>query len=76
MIGDIVTITVDRPYGVDEDYFVKNETGVIVESFAATNQWRIETGVPNTSGWWFTPDEFRPATEDEVRARLKKVLMG
>lgn len=74
-IGDIVTILIDNPYGVDEEYHVKNETGVIVDFEESTEQWCIATGKPETDGYWFTEDEFRPATTDEIEARLRFILM-
>lgn len=74
MIGDVVTITADNPYGVDEDYAVKGETGVIVDYDEDTNQFYVETG-NSESTWWFTSDEFRPATEEECKARLRYLLM-
>lgn len=75
MIGDIVTITVDKPYGVDDEYPVKGETGVILDFDESTEQWQIATGNYVSDGWWFTKDEFRPATDDEARARLRFILM-
>lgn len=74
-IGDIVTIVVDNPYGVDDEYPVKNETGVIVDFDEESEQWEIATGNPITDGWWFIKDEFRPATAEEIEARLRYVLM-
>lgn len=76
MIGDIVTITVDNPYGVDGEYHVKNETGVIVDFDESTDQFEIATGNYESDGWWFTKDEFRLATDDEIKARLRFVLMN
>lgn len=75
MIGDIVTITIDCPYGVDGDYRVKNETGVITNYDEDTKTWEIATGKPDTTGWWYAVGEFRPATDDEIKARLRFVLM-
>ena len=72
-IGDIVTITVDHPAGVYNRLFVKNETGVITDFDEEV--WEISTGMPGTSGWWYAEDEFRPATDDEIKARLKLILM-
>lgn len=74
-IGDVVTIIVDTPYGVEENYRVKNETGVVVDFEEDTEQWEIATGNPETDGWWFTEDELRPATAKEIEARLRFVLM-
>ena len=73
-IGDIVTIIVDHPAGVDEFGKVKGETGVITDYDHAGN-WAIETGKPETSGWWFYETEFRPATAEEIADRLRYVLM-
>lgn len=74
-IGDIVTIIVDNPSGVDEEYPVKNETGVIVDFDETSEQWQIATGEPETDGWWFTEDELRPTTAEEIEARLRYILM-
>ena len=73
-IGDIVTILVDNPGGVEE-YHVKNETGVIVDFEESVEKWCIATGKPETDGWWFTEDEFRSATTNEIEARLRFILM-
>ena len=73
-IGDIVTITTNKPYGVVDKYRVKNETGVITD-FDECTAWEISTGIPETTGWWFTEDEFRLATDDEIKARLRLLLM-
>jgi len=72
-IGDIVTITVNHPGGVG-GCFVKNETGVLTD-FDEVAAWKISTGMPGTTEWWFTEDEFRLATDDEIKARLKLILM-
>lgn len=71
-IGDVVTIVVDTPYGVYDEP-VKNETGVIVDFDEESEQWEIATG--NPISWWFTKDEFRPATAEEIEAKLRYVLM-
>lgn len=71
-IGDIVTITVNHPVGAC-GCLVKNETGVITDFDEEV--WEISTGMPGTSGWWYAEDEFRPATDDEIKARLKLILM-
>ncbi len=73
-IGDIVTITVKHPAGVEEYAYVLNETGVITDYDHAGN-WAIETGKPETSGWWFYETEFCPATAEEIADRLRYVLM-
>ena len=75
MIGDIVTITIDNPQGVEGNYPVKNETGVIVDFDEDANVCEIATGKAETTGWWYAEDEFRLATEDEIKARLKFLLM-
>ena len=74
-IGDIVTIVVDYPAVIGEAEKVKGETGVIADCDSEYNLWMVETGKPETSGWWFTEDEFRPATAEEIEARLRYVLM-
>ena len=73
-IGDIVTITVNHPDGV-YGCSVKNETGVITDFDKEGAAWVISTGMPGTSGWWYGEDEFRLATDDEIKARLKLILM-
>ena len=70
-IGDIVTITTDHVYGVDDYYPVHMETGVIVSYDDETKQYQIVTCNPASDEWWFTEDEFRLATDEEVRARLR-----
>ena len=74
-IGDIVTITVDHPACVYDRRSVKNETGVITDFDKEGSAWEITTGKPETTGWWYAEDEFRPATDDEIKARLKLILM-
>ena len=74
-IGDIVTITVKHPAGVEEYAYVLNETGVITDYDHVDNCWVVETGKPETSGWWFDETEFRPATAEEIADRLRYVLM-
>ncbi len=74
-IGDIVTIVVDYPAVIGEAEKVKGETGVIVDCDSVYNLWMVETGKPETSGWWFTEGELRPATAEEIEAKLRFVLM-
>ena len=74
-VGDIVTITVDYPAGVDEFEKVKGETGVITDYDHVDNCWVVETGKPETSGYWYDETEFRPATAEEIADRLRYVLM-
>ena len=77
MIGNIVTITVNNPCGVDGEYPVLNETGVIVEIEEYEDGQKlflINTGKVLTT-WWFSESQFRPATEEEVREKLRYLLM-
>ena len=74
-IGDIVTIKVDYPYGVEERWKVKDETGVIIDFQEDPEEWCVATGNPESDGWWFTEDELRQATDEEIKARLRFVLM-
>ena len=79
-IGDIVTITVHLPYGVDEgNVSVMNETGAITDFVEfvedGSMMWEITTGNHLTTGWWYCEGEFRPATPEEIEARLRYVLM-
>ena len=76
-IGDFVTITIDYPAGTDERHdSVLNETGMIIEyeKNQKEEMCRIATGNPFTTGWWFGKEEFREATEKEIRTRLAWIL--
>ena len=73
-IGDIVTITVDYPAGVEEFGKVKGETGVIT-NYDHVGSWEVTTGKPKTSGYWYYETEFRPATAEEIADRLRYALM-
>lgn len=74
-IGDIVVITVEVPSGVHNVESVYGETGVIVDEDTVYNCWEVATGNPNTTMWWFTESELRPATAEEIADRLRYVLM-
>lgn len=73
MVGDIVTIIANNPRGVKAR--VNGETGVIVEFDERCEMSCVATGNPESNSWWFTDDEFRPATDEEIKARLRFVLM-
>lgn len=75
VLGNIVTIIVDNPYGVEEKWSIKNEIGVIVDFEESTKQYKIATGNYKSDGYWFTENEFRPATDDECRAALYSLIM-
>lgn len=75
IIGSIVTIIVDNHCGVDREYKIKNETGVIINFDEEFEQWKIATGNPESDGWWWNKDEFREATDEEIKAKLRCLLM-
>lgn len=69
-VGDIVTIIIDMPYGVDDEY-VKDKVGLIVEKEGKL--FRVRTNAnPLYDGYWYTVDEFRLATETEIASTLKE----
>ena len=74
-IGDIVTITVETPEGIEDAVSVYGETGVIVDEDLEYNCWQVATGNPHTTGWWFSETELRPATPEEIADRLKFILL-
>ena len=69
-VGDIVTIIIDMPYGVDDEY-VKDKDGLVVEREGKL--FRVRTSAnPLYDGYWYTVDELRLATETEVTSTLKE----
>lgn len=74
MIGTVVTIIVDHPCAGDRGFKVKNETGIIHDFNEVNNTFQIRTGLFFTNGFWYRENEFRPATDDEIKARLKLIL--
>ena len=76
MIGSIVTILVDYPCGVDEDAhnYVKGETGVITDYDEEHGDYAV-TFHPQVFPWWFSKDELRLATNEEIAGKLRYIIM-
>ena len=72
-VGDIVTINVE--YAAGTEIYVKGETGVILECDKKDGSFVVATGNPSTTELWFDESEVRFATDEEVRGRLRYVLM-
>ena len=77
-IGSIVTILVDYPYGVEEESqnYVKGMTGVVVErDEEEENLFAVRIYPGEWLQWWFSEDEMRPATNEEIAEKLRQVMM-
>ena len=76
-IGSIVTILVDYPCGVEEDKrnYVNGETGIIVDYCEDHNDYAVKLQ-PESFSWWFSKDEIRLATNEEIAGKLRYIMMG
>ena len=72
-VGDVVTITAKYPYNTNVN--CEGETGVITEHDVENNVFEITTGNPYTTEYWYEETEFRLATEEEIKDRLRYLLM-
>lgn len=75
-IGSIVTILVDYPAGMDEDArnYVKGETGIITEYDEDYDDYAVKF-LPQSFHWWFSKDEMRLATNEEIAEKLRYIMM-
>ena len=80
-IGDIVTLTADRPFGIHEEDCsgFKGSVGIITEIAEPEEEtypsFRVTTPDYSKANYWFIEEEFRPATDEEIRkAFLESVL--
>ena len=77
MIGSIVTILIDYPHGTDEDErnYVKDEIGVITDYDEEAGDYEVRI-IPNEIyPWWFSKDELRLATNEEIAGKLRFIMM-
>lgn len=77
MIGSIVTILIDYPCGTDKDarYYVKNETGIITDFYEETGDYAVKLMPDEIYPWWFSKDEIRLATNEEIAGKLRYIMM-
>lgn len=77
MIGDIVTILVDYPCGADKiaRNYVKNEVGVITDLNEETSDYAVSILHHERYPWWFSKDEIRLATKEQIAGKLRSMLM-
>lgn len=77
MIGSIVTILVDYPCGTDEveNNYVKGETGVITDYNEETNDYAVSILPHERFPWWFSKEEIRLATNEEIAGKLRFIMM-
>lgn len=75
-IGSIVTILVDYPCGVEEDKrnYVNGETGIIIDYCGSHNDYAVKFH-PQSFPWWFSENELRLATNEEIAGKLRSVMM-
>ena len=79
-IGDIVTILVEYPCGVEKNKwnYVKDETGVIVDVDTHDPnelEYSVKLSPTDIFSWWFASEEIRSATEDEIAEKLRSLMM-
>ena len=74
-LGSIVTVLVDYPRGTIEEprNYVKDEVGIVVE--VSEKRWfAVAIKTQEIFPWWFHKDELRPATNAEIRRKLRSVM--
>lgn len=77
MIGTIVTILVKYPCGADEiaRNYVRNEVGVITDFNEETSDYAVSIHHHERYPWWFSKNEIRLATNEEIAGKLRSMLM-
>lgn len=80
-IGDIVVIDAKLPDGViDSDTDCRNEVGIIdsIDEYGVGDdeaELYVLTGEYDTTEYWWSPSQIHKANEEEIRNKLKEMLI-